>query len=214
MVWYLVMLCIAVLSILYVFYNYGKIKKMDEGTDEMKDMAGIIRSGASTFLRTEFKTVAIVVVAVAVIFTLFIEASSGITFVIGALMSSCVCVLGMKSATYANVRTSNKARETLSIGETVKVALCGGSISGLSVQAFGLLGLVLILIVCGVNHDASGHGLIANLECNPTIMRISTYSLGCSVVAMFNRVAGGNYTKAADISSDILAKMRHDMPED
>ncbi|MBQ5959503.1 MAG: sodium-translocating pyrophosphatase [Firmicutes bacterium] len=214
MVWYLVMLCIAVLSILYVFYNYGKIKKMDEGTDEMKDMAGIIRSGASTFLRTEFKTVAIVVVAVAVIFSLFIEASSGITFVIGALMSSCVCVLGMKSATYANVRTSNKARETLSIGETVKVALCGGSISGLSVQAFGLLGLVLILIVCGVNHDASGHGLIANLECNPTIMRISTYSLGCSVVAMFNRVAGGNYTKAADISSDILAKMRHDMPED
>ena len=125
MVWYLVMLCIAVLSILYVFYNYGKIKKMDEGTDEMKDMAGIIRSGASTFLRTEFKTVAIVVVAVAVIFSLFIEASSGITFVIGALMSSCVCVLGMKSATYANVRTSNKARETLSIGETVKVALCG-----------------------------------------------------------------------------------------
>ena len=132
----------------------------------------------------------------------------------GACMSSAVCVLGMRSATYANVRTANKARETKSIGETVKVALCGGSISGLSVQAFGMLGLILILILWGVEYDAVGTGFLANLECNPSIMRITTYSLGCSIVAMFNRVAGGNYTKAADISSDILAKIRHDMPED
>ena len=100
------------------------------------------------------------------------------------------------------------------VGETVKVALCGGSISGLSVQAFGMLGLILILILWGVEYDAVGTGFLANLECNPSIMRITTYSLGCSIVAMFNRVAGGNYTKAADISSDILAKIRHDMPED
>ena len=119
------------------------------------------------------------------------------------------------SATYANVRTANRARETRSIGETVKVALCGGSISGLSVQAFGMLGLVLVLILWkGVDPDTMGTGLIANLKCNSSIMRISTYSLGCSLVAMFNRVAGGNYTKAADISADILAKLRHDMPED
>ena len=92
-------------------------------------------------------------------------------------MSSCVCVLGMRSATYANVRTANKARESLSIGETVKVALCGGSISGLSVQAFGMLGLVLVLIIWrGVDFDAVGTGLIANLECNPSITRITTYS--------------------------------------
>lgn len=213
MIWYII-LGVVVLSLAYVAFNYLRIRALPEGTEEMSEMAGIIRSGAETFLKTEFKTIAIVVVVVAAVFSLFVEKTSGITFIIGAAMSSAVCVLGMRSATYANVRTANKARETLSIGETVKVALCGGSISGLSVQAFGMLGLTLILLIWGIDLHAVGTGLIANLECNPSIMRITTYSLGCSIVAMFNRVAGGNYTKAADISSDILAKLRHDMPED
>jgi len=213
MTWY-ILLFVVILAAAYVFFNYQKIKKMQEGTADMVEMAGIIRSGADTFIKTEFKTIAIVLAVVAVVFTLFIEATSGITFLMGGCMSSIVCILGMKSATYANVRTANKARESLSIGETVKVALCGGSISGLSVQAFGMLGILLVLIIWGVDFDATGHGLIANLECNPSTMRMSTYSLGCSIVAMFNRVAGGNYTKAADISADILAKIRHDMPED
>lgn len=211
--WYIV-LCVIVLAVCYILFNFLKVKRMKEGTEEMAEMAGIIRSGATTFLKTEYKTILWVVAAVALIFTLFVEKTSGITFLMGACMSSAVCVLGMRSATYANVRTANKARETKSIGETVKVALCGGSISGLSVQAFGMLGLILILILWGVEYDAAGTGFLANLECNPSIMRITTYSLGCSIVAMFNRVAGGNYTKAADISSDILAKIRHDMPED
>ncbi len=215
MAWYIV-LAVVVLAIIYVFFNFFRIRGMDEGTRDMMEMAAIIRSGASTFLKTEFKTVGIVVVLLALVFSLFVEKTSGITFIFGACMSSCVCILGMRSATYANVRTANKARESLSIGETVKVALCGGSISGLAVQAFGMLGLVAILIAWGGVDPANnaGHGLVANLSCNPSIMRISTYSLGCSLVAMFNRVAGGNYTKAADISSDILAKLRHDMPED
>ena len=213
MMWY-ILLFVVILAAAYVFFNYQKIKKMQEGTANMVEMAGIIRSGADTFIKTEFKTIAIVLAVVALVFTLFIEATSGITFLMGGCMSSIVCILGMKSATYANVRTANKARESLSIGETVKVALCGGSISGLSVQAFGMLGILLVLIIWGVDFDATGHGLIANLECNPSTMRMSTYSLGCSIVAMFNRVAGGNYTKAADISADILAKIRHDMPED
>ena len=214
MAWYIV-LCVIVLTLAYVFFNYFRIRKMSEGTDEMIEMAGIIRSGATTFMKTEYKTIAIVVVVIALVFSLFVEATSGITFLFGACMSSVVCVLGMRSATYANVRTANRARETLSIGKTVKVALCGGSISGLSVQAFGMLGLILVLIIWGgVKTDAVSTGLLASMECNPFIMRLTTYSLGCSVVAMFNRVAGGNYTKAADISSDILAKLRHDMPED
>ena len=213
MAWYIVLAVIA-LALIYIFYNYARIRRLDEGTEEMAQMAAIIRSGAATFLKTEFKTVAIVVVILAVVFSLFVEKTSGLTFILGACMSSIVCILGMRSATYANVRTANRARKTLNVGETVKVALCGGSISGLSVQAFGMLGLVLVLIFFGVDETAVGTGLIANLECNPSIMRITTYSLGCSLVAMFNRVAGGNYTKAADISSDILAKLRHDMPED
>ncbi len=214
--WNLIVLCIILLTLGYVFWNYQRIRKMKEGTSEMIEMAGIIRSGANTFMKTEYRTIVIVVLALAAIFSLFVERTSGITFVFGALMSSCACVIGMRSATYANVRTANKARESMSIGETVKVALCGGSISGLSVQAFGLLGLVAILFIFGsVKYNVLGGGLLTTLEgVNPTIMRISTYSLGCSLVAMFNRVAGGNYTKAADISADILAKVRNDLPED
>ncbi len=212
-IWYAV-LAVVVAALIYVLFNFFKVKKMDEGNDEMIEMAAIIRSGANTFLKAEFKVIILVAIIIAVVFSLFVEATSGITFILGGLMSSLVCVIGMKSATYANVRTANKARESLSIGETVKVALCGGSVSGISVQAFGILGLIIILIIWGVDANATGHGLIANLECNPSIMRVTTYSLGCSIVAMFNRVAGGNYTKAADISSDILAKIRHDMPED
>ena len=212
---WLIVLGVVVLALAYVAYNYFRIKKMPEGTPDMIELSGIIRSGAQTFLKTEYKSIAVVVGVVAVIFTLFVEKTAGITFLMGALMSSIVCILGMQSATYANVRTSNKARESLSIGETVKVALCGGSISGLAVQGFGMLGLLAVLLCFGgVKHDAESTGLIAGLTCNPYVMRISTYSLGCSIVAMFNRVAGGNYTKAADISSDILGKLRHDLPED
>ena len=212
-------LAVIVLAICYVAFNFVRIKKMSEGTAELAEMAGIIRSGASAFMVTEYKTITIVVVALAVLFSLFVEKTSGLTFVLGALMSSAVCVLGMRSATYANVRTANKARESRSIGETVKVALCGGSISGLAVQAFGMLGLVVILMVYPVNGQTlgeSGHGFIdvGLTGITPCLIRVTTYSLGCSVVAMFNRVAGGNYTKAADISSDILAKIRHDLPED
>ena len=209
------MLVIVLCAIAYVFWNYFKIKQLGEGTDEMVELAAIIRSGSRTFIKTEYKTVAVVVAFLAIVFSLFVEKTAGISFIIGAAMSSFVCIIGMRSATYANVRTSNKARETKSIAETVKVALCGGSVSGLAVQAFGMLGLIIVLLIWGVESNAVGGGFLTSIEgVNASMMRISTYSLGCSLVAMFNRVAGGNYTKAADISSDIIAKVRNDLPED
>ena len=223
-----IVLGICIIAMLYVIYNYIKIKRMPEGTERMVKMSGIIREGANVFIKKEFTTIAIVVAVLAVLFTLFIEKFSGLTYLFGALMSSLVCILGMKSATYANVRTANQAKETLSVGKTVKVALEGGSISGISVQAVGLWGLVIILIISGLGPQETiianllgldayeGNGLI-NIQAlltNTSIMRITTYSLGCSTVAMFNRVAGGNYTKAADISADILGKIRNDLPED
>ena len=218
--WLIVILAVIVLAIAYIFFNFFRIRRMKEGTPEMAEMAGIIRSGANTFMKTEYKTITIVVVIVALVLSLVVEKWSGLTFFVGALMSSCVCILGMRSATYANVRTANKARESRNIGETVKVALCGGSISGLAVQAFGMLGCVAVLLIFsrnGFNFEANAevaNGLLCKLGGNAEVIRITSYSLGCSLVAMFNRVAGGNYTKAADISSDILAKIRHDMPED
>jgi len=212
--WIITVLCIIAVTLAYVAWNYIRIRKMPEGTADMVDMAAIIRSGANAFMKTEYKTITIVVALISLALSLFVEKTSGITFLVGAAMSSCACVLGMKSATYANVRTANKARESMSIGDTVKVALCGGSISGLSVQAFGMLGLVAVLLIWGgVNHQTDGSGLLIHLQgVNASVMRVSTYSLGCSLVAMFNRVAGGNYTKAADISADILGKIRNDLP--
>ena len=215
--WIIIGLCLV--AALFVVYNYIKIKSMPEGTDRMVKMSKIIRDGANVFIKKEFTTIAIVIAILAVLFTLFIEKMSGLTYILGAGMSSLVCIFGMKSATYANVRTANKARESLSIGQTVKAAFRGGSISGLSVQACGLLGItiiILITVLSGVSFTSDGYGLlgIEALKTNATVMRITTYSLGCSTVAMFNRVAGGNYTKAADISADILGKIRNDLPED
>lgn len=227
--WLFIVLAVCFVAVLYVMFNYIRIKKMPEGTEKMVKMSSIIREGANVFIKKEFTTISIVLFVVALLLTLFIEKFSGITYLVGAGMSTIVCVLGMKSATYANVRTANKARETKSIGETVKVALCGGSISGLSVQALGLLGLVAVVLISkvgpkdttallggGLLDGFEGNGLlgIKSLLTNASIMRITAYSLGCSTVAMFNRVAGGNYTKAADISADILGKIRNDLPED
>lgn len=229
--WLFIILGVALVALGFVVYNYITIKRMPEGTERMTKMSAIIREGANVFIKKEFTTIMIVVAVLAVLFSLFIEKYSGLTYILGACMSSVVCIVGMKSATYANVRTANKARETLSIGQTVKVALRGGSISGLSVQALGLIGIVLIVLISGVGPQTletlSGTGLeaikpyegngifnIRSLLTNTSIMRITTYSLGCSTVAMFNRVAGGNYTKAADISADILGKIRNDLPED
>ena len=226
--WLFIVIGICLLAVLFVIYNYFKIKRMDEGTDRMVKMSGIIREGANVFILKEFKTIGIVVTSLALLFSLFIESFSGLTYLLGAAMSSVVCIVGMKSATYANVRTANKARTSLSIGETVKVALSGGSISGLAVQACGLLGIVLIVLLSGVGTSDqaistltgiklfNGCGIVKidALLTNTSVMRITTYALGCSTVAMFNRVAGGNYTKAADISADILGKIRNDLPED
>ena len=183
-----IVLGICIIAMLYVIYNYIKIKRMPEGTERMVKMSGIIREGANVFIKKEFTTIAIVVAVLAVLFTLFIEKFSGLTYLFGALMSSLVCILGMKSATYANVRTANQAKETLSVGKTVKVALEGGSISGISVQALGLLGLVIILIISGLGPQETiianllgldayeGNGLI-NIQAlltNTSIMRITT----------------------------------------
>lgn len=214
MVTYAIAIIITLLALGLAVFNFRYVRGMKEGPAEMSEMASIIRAGANVFMRTEYRTIVITVAAVAVIFTLFIEWSSGITFIVGAAMSSAACIFGMKAASYANVRTANRARGG-SMLKTMKVALRGGSVSGLSVQAFGLLGLVLILITTGgVKLGVISSGLLAHLECNPSVMRLTTYSLGCSIVAMFNRVAGGNYTKAADISADIIGKNRHDLPED
>lgn len=227
---YIATLIVIVIALLVVAKNFASIKKPKKHAtkeeDDMFELARHIREGAKVFMKTEYggiipikgKPVGItfVVIVIAIIFSLFVESTSGITYILGALMSSAAVFIGMYGATYANYRVARRAFKSKSVGRTVWTALKGGSIAGLSVQAFGMLGITVIYIVQYLvfKDSTTGHGLIASLECNANIMRCTTYALGCSTVAMFNRVAGGNFTKSADISSDILNKLRHDLPED
>ncbi|MBR0148959.1 MAG: sodium-translocating pyrophosphatase [Lachnospiraceae bacterium] len=216
---YVVLVCVVYIAVflaaIFIYANYAALQKLKDGTDRMKELAGIISSGAETFMKREYKVIVPVAIAIAVIFSLFIEVSSGITFLLGALMSSIGCVLGMIGAVKANVKTANTARETLSIGSTVQTALSGGIISGITIHAAGLLGLATLIIISGgFDLTRTGHGLLTNVPQILIVTRVSTYSLGCSVVAMFNRIAGGNYTKAADISADIVGKTKFGLDED
>lgn len=217
---YIAALCIIAVALLMVVKNYFNIKKSKNHAtpeeDSMFKLAKTIREGAKVFMKTEYRTIVPVVVLIALGFSLFIESTSGLTFALGACMSSASVFIGMYGATYANYRVARRAFKSKSVGRTVWTALKGGSISGLSVQAFGMLGITIIYIIQYLffKDYPTGHGLIAGLECDANIMRCTTYALGCSTVAMFNRVAGGNFTKSADISSDILNKLRHDLPED
>ena len=201
----------ALVALAFAAFNFTTVKKMDEGTDKMSEIAAAIRVGANAFIVYEYKIIAIVVAIVAVLF-IFLAWQSAISFVIGVLMSALAGWVGMKIATYANVRVSNKARETKNIGETLKVAFRGGSVMGLCVGGFALLGLFIVYMIFGIGMDLMSIEAIKNggvfTQC------LSCYALGCSIVAMFNRVGGGIYTKAADMGADLVGKTEAHIPED
>lgn len=206
---------ITIITFFIIARNFKDLKNHNEGTHEMETIAGIIRDGAKTFMRREYRVIIPTVIVVALAYSLFMEKFSGLAFILGATMSSLACIIGMRGGTYGNVRTANAARVTGAMSRTIRIALMSGSISGFAVPAFGLFGVSLVWIISGGLHsDATATGFIPLATCNPLTMRLTTYSLGCSLVAMFNRVAGGNYTKAADISADIVGKNVHNMPED
>lgn len=200
--------------------NYFTTKKLEEGTERMQEIAAAIRVGANAFIKYEYKIVAIIGSVVAVVLAAFISWQTGIAFVIGALMSAAAGFVGMKIATYANVRVTNRANQTRDIGKTLKVAFKGGSVMGLCVAGFALLGAVLVFLIFGlgagqidavINHTPQKYwtGLDAGFT-----MTLSGYALGCSIIALFNRVGGGIYTKAADMGADLVGKTEAHIPED
>ena len=214
----LVVLLAAILALAFAAFNYKTVKALQEGTPLMSEIAGAIRVGASAFIRYEYRVLYTVVAAVAVILALVTSWQSAAAFLIGSAMSGCAGFIGMKIATYANVRVSNTARETGSIGKTVKVAFRGGSVMGLSVGGFALLGIFLVYAIFGMamgqlKETASVTNWIG-VSFLPFPMTLSGYALGCSVVAMFNRVGGGIYTKAADMGADLVGKTEAHIPED
>ncbi len=211
-----------ILAVCYAVFNYLSVKKLEEGTEKMGEIAGAIRIGANAFIKYEYKIVAIIGAIVAVILGILISWQTACAFIIGAVMSASAGFVGMKIATYANVRVTNRARESRDLGKTLKVAFKGGSVMGLCVAAFALLGILLVYLLFGLANGqiadvANGEvqtGLIfKNLEVGFT-MTLSGYALGCSIIALFNRVGGGIYTKAADMGADLVGKTEAHIPED
>ena len=210
----------SLLAIGYAAFNFASVKRLDEGTDRMKEIASAIRVGANAFIEYEYKIIAVVVAVIAVIFmiifTIQYKAFSwepSVCFIIGVVMSALAGYVGMKIATYSNVRVSNTARQTKDIGKTLKVALKGGSVMGLCVGGFALLGLFLVYLIFGyglghIKTESLIEGQHVFTQC------LSCYALGCSIVAMFNRVGGGIYTKAADMGADLVGKTEAHIPED
>ena len=203
--------------------NFCLTKKLKEGNERMQHIAAKIREGANAFIFYEYKIVAVIGLAVAVLLAVLIAWEAGVAFLIGAVMSATAGFIGMKIATYANVRVTNAANETRNIGKTLKVAFRGGSVMGLCVAGFALLGAIIVYCLFGwaggmltlteageiAEHVNPITGQAYNLS---TIL--SGYALGCSIIALFNRVGGGIYTKAADMGADLVGKTEAHIPED
>lgn len=215
----ILLLLAALAALAYAAFNFFSVKRLEEGTELMQKIAAAIRVGANTFIGYEYKVLVVVVLIVAAIVWLALEWYVAVALLVGSTMSALAGFIGMKIATYSNVRVTNEARKTENIGQTLKVAFRGGSVMGLCVGGFALLGLAIIFFVFG-----KGLGWLDTLETSKCwltkieIIRfpniLSGYALGCSLVAMFNRVGGGIYTKAADMGADLVGKTEAHIPED
>ena len=201
-----------ILAMLFSFWKTSWINKQDEGTERMKQIGASIADGAMAFLSAEYRVLAIFVVSVAFVLGL---ANSGrndssalisMSFIVGAIASGLAGYLGMKVATKANNRTTNAARKSLA--SALNVAFTGGSVMGLSVVGLGVLGLGGLFLFYS-NYFGSD-----SVSIKTVLNVISGFSLGASSIALFARVGGGIYTKAADVGADLVGKVEAGIPED
>ena len=186
---------LALCALIFAAYKAGYVSKAAPGNSRMQEIAGSIAEGASAFLRSEYKILAIFIVVLFVLISLFINLGTAVCFVIGAGFSMLAGFFGMRVATRANVRTANAAMESGMI-KALSIAFSGGSVMGMCVVGLGLLGCSLIYIVTGNYNILFG------------------FSLGASSIALFARVGGGIYTKAADVGADLVGKVEAGIPED
>ncbi|MGB2371674.1 MAG: V-type H(+)-translocating pyrophosphatase, partial [Flavobacteriales bacterium] len=197
-----------VLALGYVFWKNAWVSKQEEGTEKMSRIAKNIADGAMSFLKAEYKILSVFVLAVAIL--LYFKGSSeegsngmvAVSFIVGAICSALAGFIGMRVATKANVRTTNAARKSL--GAALEVAFAGGAVMGLGVVGLGVLGLSSLFILY------SGQGW----EIGEVLNVLSGFSLGASSIALFARVGGGIYTKAADVGADLVGKVEAGIPED
>ena len=197
-----------IIALFFVFYKNSWVTKQDPGDEKMQFIASNIQKGAMAFLKAEYRMLSIFVLAVAIL--LFFKGQNEIdghalvalSFVVGAICSGLAGFVGMVVATKANVRTTNAARTSL--GQGLEVAFAGGSVMGLGVVGLGVLGLSSLFLF--YNSQFDNMTMVLNV--------LSGFSLGASSIALFARVGGGIYTKAADVGADLVGKVEAGIPED
>lgn len=199
---------VGLLALAIALFLKSWIAKQDEGNDRMKEISGYIREGAMAFLGREYKMVAVFAVALLAIIAIFISIPAAIACLFGAAFSVLAGYIGMKTATDANVRTTNAASKG-GMPSALKIAFRGGAVMGLCVVGLGLLGVSVVFIICHLDT-----GIFANITLADCATIITGFSLGASFVALFGRVGGGIYTKAADVGADLVGKVEAGIPED
>jgi K(+)-stimulated pyrophosphate-energized sodium pump len=203
------------LAMVYSFWKTSWVEAQDEGTERMKAIGKSIADGAMAFLKAEYRVLAIFVIIVAGLLAFAADSQEqsllvSVSFLVGAFASALAGFLGMRVATKANNRTTNAARDSLA--KALNVAFTGGSVMGLSVVGLGVLGVTGLFVV----YSMSGSFVLpaGEIDYKALIQALTGFSLGASSIALFARVGGGIYTKAADVGADLVGKVEAGIPED
>ena len=202
----------SVLALAMAYYFFRTMMRSDEGTPRMREIAGHVRRGAMAYLRQQYKVVTIVFVVLAVIFAFMAYVLKWqnpwvpFAFLTGGFFSGLAGFFGMKTATYASARTANAARKSLDGG--LKIAFRSGAVMGLTVVGLGLLDIAIWFLILSQFYEGDRMALIT------ITTTMLTFGMGASTQALFARVGGGIYTKAADVGADIVGKVEADIPED
>ncbi|MEM4336668.1 MAG: sodium-translocating pyrophosphatase, partial [Candidatus Woesearchaeota archaeon] len=192
MIW--IAFLVSLVALLFAFITAYTISKKDAGTEKMKEISSAIKEGAMAFLSREYKVVSVFAVIVFIVLAYFINWQTAICFLVGALFSALAGYFGMRVATTANVRTTSAARTSLN--SALKIAFRSGAVTGMTVVGLGLLGISLLYTIFQDTSILFG------------------FSFGASSIALFARVGGGIYTKAADVGADLVGKIEKGIPED
>ena len=182
-------------ALLYAFYLASSINKVDPGTDRMKEISSHIHEGAMAFLTAEYRFIVIFAAALFIILSVLINWKTGVCYLLGACFSVLAGFIGMQVATRANTRTAAQAKDS-GMAKALKVAFNGGAVMGLCVVGLGAIGVTIVFLVFKDANIITGFGL------------------GASSIALFGRVGGGIYTKAADVGADLVGKVEAGIPED
>jgi len=197
----------------YALSVYREVSMLPDGTEKMKEIASAIHEGAMVFLKREYRIIAIFVIVVFILLSVFIDIRAGIAYLGGAICSMVAGFFGMKSATKANVRTA-QAAATEGQGKALTVAFKGGNVMGLSVAGLGLLGLsIAFALGIGIPDNPAEPTALSNFV-QKFAGIIGGFAMGASSVALFARIGGGIFTKGADVGADLVGKVEAGIPED